>query len=360
MNQWPAERAMDWHAEQPWLVGCNFIPSTAVNQLEMWQAETYDAETIGRELGWARQLGFNTLRVYLHDLVWHHDPDGFAGRIEHFLGIAARHGMRVLFVLFDDCHRPEPSIGVQPLPVPGVHNSGWKHSPGRKLVLQFHDGTAAAAEKARLREYVQGVLSRFGDDKRVLMWDVYNEPGQGDKGDKSHTLLQLAWTWAQEARPSQPLTACLDGARGERNLALNAARSDVITFHCYSGGALEETIIRHKESSSGRPIVCTEYMARELGTTFQFSLPIFRKHRVGCYNWGLVAGKSQTHWNWKSTGRLEALREQGAVLKPGEPIPEPGLWFHDIFRVDGTPFDQGEVDFIRSVVVPESVSNRRD
>ncbi|GAH91153.1 unnamed protein product, partial [marine sediment metagenome] len=205
MDQWTIDKARDWYLTQPWLVGCNFLPSTAVNQLEMWQADTYDAETIDRELSWAEDLGFNTLRVYLHDLVWSHDPDGFAKRIDHFLGIADHHGMRVILVLFDDCHRPDPEIGVQPLPVPRVHNSGWKHSPGQKLVLQFHDGTVAASEKKRLKEYVQGVLTRFKDDERVLMWDLYNEPGQTGNGDKTNVLLKLTWEWAQDIRPSQPL-----------------------------------------------------------------------------------------------------------------------------------------------------------
>ncbi|MBA7595584.1 hypothetical protein ES703_02548 [subsurface metagenome] len=353
MNQWTVDKAKDWYLTQPWLVGCNFLPSTAVNQLEMWQADTYDAETIDRELSWAQDLGFNTLRVYLHDLVWSHDPDGFAERIDHFLGIADHHGMRVILVLFDDCHRPDPEIGVQPLPVSRVHNSGWKHSPGQKLVLQFHDGTVVASEKKRLKEYVQGVLTRFKDDERVLMWDLYNEPGQTGNGDKTNVLLKLTWEWAQDVRPSQPLTACLDGSVGEGNIAVNADRSDIITFHCYWGDDLEQTIIQCQETGMGRPIICTEYMARELGTTFQHSLPIFKKHRVGCYNWGLVAGKSQTHWNWASVLRLERRQLQGAVLKPGDPIPEPALWFHDIFRIDGTPFDQKEVDFIKDITGSE-------
>ena len=349
--KWTADKAKDWYRTQPWLVGCNFLPSTAINQLEMWQADTYDAETIDRELSWAEDLGFNTLRVFLHDLVWSHDPDGFTERIDHFLSIADHHSMRVLLTLFDDCHRPDPETGVQPLPVLGVHNSGWKHSPGQKLVLQFYDGTVAASEKKRLEEYVHSVLTRFKDDERVLMWDIYNEPGSSGNGDRSIVLLELTWEWAQDTRPSQPLTACLDGSKGKGIIAVNADHSDVITFHCYNGGRLEQTIIQHQASGMSRPIICTEYMARELGTTFLHSLPIFKKHRVGCYNWGLVAGKSQTHWNWASKNKLEELRKQGAVLKPSDPIPEPELWFHDIFRIDGSPFDQKEVDFIKDITL---------
>ena len=346
MTRWTVEQANTWYEAQSWLVGCNFLPSSAINQLEMWQAETYDRDTIDRELGWAEALGFNTLRVYLHDLVWGADRYGFADRIDDFLGIAERHSQRVLLVLFDDCHRPDPELGSQPLPVLGVHNSGWKQSPGQKLALQFHDGTVSEKERMRLRDFVNGVLSRFADDTRVLMWDVYNEPGNSDK---TNELLHAIWQWAREVGPSQPLTSCLEGSVGEKNIAINAAQSDVITFHCYNGQSLEKTIIQHKGAHSGLPVVCTEYMAREHGTTFQHSLPIFREHHVGCCSWGLVAGKSQTHFNWKTVDRLEELRQQDSLLHPGDSIPEPSLWFHDIFRVDGTPFDQKEVEFIKSI-----------
>lgn len=349
MKRWSIDQARKWYEAQPWLIGCNFLPSTAINQLEMWQAETYDPNRIDMELGWAEGLGFNALRVYLHDLVWSADREGFVARIDDFLGIAQCHGMRVILVLFDDCHRPDPKLGPQPLPVPGVHNSGWKHSPGQSLVMQFHDGTIPDRERVRLQDYVQGVLNRFAEDKRVLMWDVYNEPGQSGNGDSTNDLLETTWRWTQKTRPSQPLTACLDGSSGQKNIALNAENSDIITFHCYNGSLLEKTILEHKASHSERPVICTEYMARELGTTFQSSLPAFKAHHVGCFNWGLVAGKSQTHFNWKTVDSIEALKAQGIVLNPGDAIPEPALWFHDIFRVDGTAFDSSEVDFIRSV-----------
>ncbi len=349
MNRWTVERAQEWYSKQPWLVGCNFLPSSAINQIEMWSAETWDPETIDRELGWAAGLGFNSVRVYLHDLVWHADAEGFASRIDDFLGIGAKHGINALLVLFDDCHRPDPELGAQPLPVRGFHNSGWKHSPGQALVREFHEGTAPESERARLRDYVRGVLTRFAGDERILMWDVYNEPGQSDNGDVANELLDLAWQWAREVDIAQPLTACLDGSCGEKNIAMNAERSDVISFHCYVGDELESVIAGHIEAHAGRPLVCTEYMARELGTTFQHSLPLFKRGGIACYNWGLVAGKSQTHFSWKSRGNLEERVAAGDFVQPGEPFPEPELWFHDIVRVDGSPFDPAEVEFIRQI-----------
>ncbi|MCX7591480.1 MAG: glycoside hydrolase family 2, partial [Kiritimatiellae bacterium] len=348
-DRWSTERAREWYDRQPWLVGCNFIPSTAINQLEMWQAETFDLPTIRRELGWAKSLGFNSLRVFLHDLVWSADRAGFVRRINQFLSVSKEYGMSTIFVLFDDCHRPDPQPGPQPMPVRGIHNSGWQQSPGEKLVLQFCDGTVTHSERTRLRDYVQGILKEFGGDDRILMWDLYNEPGAQRKGDSSNPLLCATWEWAREVPVSQPLTACVDGSTGEKNLATNATQSDVITFHCYEGHKLEPALRNHLERHKGRPVICTEYMARELGTTFQHSLPIFRRHRIGCYNWGLVAGKTQTHFNWETVQHLEALKSQGQVIKPGDPIPEPELWFHDIFRPDGSAFDPSEVEFIRQI-----------
>src|SRR5437762_6188135 len=99
---WSPEKAAAWYKEQPWLVGCNFLPSTAINQLEMWQADTFDPKTIDRELGWAASIGMNTCRVYLHDLAYEQDPAGFKERLSQFLVICKRHGIRPVLVFFDD------------------------------------------------------------------------------------------------------------------------------------------------------------------------------------------------------------------------------------------------------------------
>ena len=85
---WDREKAQRWALDNPWWVGCNFIPSTASNQFEMWQVDTFDPATIARELNWASQIGMNCVRVFLHDLVWQADPEGFKSRIDRFLQIA--------------------------------------------------------------------------------------------------------------------------------------------------------------------------------------------------------------------------------------------------------------------------------
>ena len=114
--RWTEQQANDWYRNQPWLVGANYIPSTAINELEMWQADTFDPQRIDLELGWAESIGMNTMRVFLHDLLWKQDAAGFRQRIDTFLTIAARHHIRPMFVLFDSCWNPNPRLGKQPSP----------------------------------------------------------------------------------------------------------------------------------------------------------------------------------------------------------------------------------------------------
>ena len=341
--RWTTDEADAWYDRQSWLVGCNFLPSTAVNQLEMWQEETFDPETIERELGWAAGLGFNSVRVFLHDLLWEAEPEAFAARIAKFLEIATKLGISTTLVLFDDCWHDGAKLGVQPAPIPGRHNSGWLQSPGHSVV-------ADPAARPRLEAYVKGVVGAFGADDRVLMWDLYNEvtngflPGQALQAEEREAayadalrrrlasmplhmrLLDLSFEWARSVSPEQPLTAGLFLPDRELNERL-AALSDVVTFHSYENAERLTTLIARLRKHE-RPLICTEYMARTRGSDFAAVLPVFKRERVGCYNWGLVNGKSQTHIAW--TG-------------------ESDRWFHDVLHADGTPYDVAEVHLIQQL-----------
>jgi hypothetical protein len=339
-ERWSAERARRWWEVQPWPVGCNFVPSSAGNQLEMWQAATFDPETIDRELGWAAALGLNALRVYLHDLVWEHERDGFLARLDAFLALAERHGLRTLLVLFDDVWAPEPRPGPQPEPHPGRHNSTWVKSPGLPA-LRAYAGDAAL--RARLEAYVRGVVSAFARDPRVLGWDLYNEPGGNTPfgepvGTLSLPLLRDVFGWARAAEPAQPLTSGLWwNALAPLDPSVHAAqleRSDVVSFHHYGPPAELAALADGLRRWSGRPLLCTEYLARPLGSRFETHLPLLRERGVGAFHWGLVAGRSQTLYPWWSW-----LDET--------PKPAPDPWFHDVLRPDGTPFDAGEAAFLR-------------
>jgi len=331
-ERWTAEKANRWYAAQPWLVGCDFIPSTAINQLEMWQEDTFDEATIDRELGWAAGIGMNTVRVYLHDLAWQANREGFKQRMNHFLRIADKHKIRPLFVIFDDCWNDNPKIGKQPEPIPGVHNSGWMQSPGKAVVNN-------PAEWRRLEEYVRDVVTTFAKDERILLWDLYNEPGNSEQHVKSLPLLKKAFEWARAAGPSQPLSAGVWYDNKELN-AFQLAASDVITFHNYNDAkSLTDQIAELKKL--GRPVICTEWMRRPVSVV-QSHLPIFAKEHVAAINWGLVSGKSQTIYPWGS--------KQGA--------PEPKPWFHDLFHKDGTPYDPAEIAVFKELTSKARATRR--
>jgi len=344
-KQWPEAKANHWYAEQPWLVGSNFIPSTAINELEMWQADTFDLPTIDRELGWAESLGMNTMRVFLHNLLWQQDSAGFLHRMDQFLEVADKHHIRILFVLFDSVWDPNPHLGKQRAPRPHVHNSGWVQSPGTEMLKD------QSRWDKELKPYIVGVLTHFRDDKRVLMWDLMNEPDNDsqqyknngeipDKAARALKLIKVEWQWARSVNPSQPLTSGVWKGNYSSDATLSEMEdfqlhnSDVITFHDYGPPADMKAKIASLRWLK-RPIVCTEYMARPLGSTFPAILPILKEEHVGAYNWGFVDGKTQTIYPWDSWEKTYTA--------------EPPLWFHDIFRKDGTPYDPKEVAFIKQI-----------
>jgi len=336
-QRWSDEKADAWYAAQPWISGCDYIPANAINQLEMWQADTFDPETIDRELGWAEELGFNCMRVFLHHLAWEQDRDGFVDRIDRYLKIADSHGIKTMFVFLDDCWCVTASPGKQPEPKKGVHNSGWLADPGALYFAQ--DGKSYAADTTaivnELEKYVKDILGVFKDDARIQFWDLYNEPGGGpghSYRQRSMPLLKDIFRWAREVGPSQPITSGIwSSALGEMNV-WQITHSDIVTYHTYqpldSHTALLDTLSRY-----GRPMVCTEYMARTLNSTFQTIMPMLRERGVGAINWGFVTGKTNTRFPWESPEGSEG----------------PDLWFHDILHGDGTPYNVEETDCIKKV-----------
>lgn len=340
-SRWSTEHANSWYRAQPWLVGANFVPSDAINELEMFQPATFNAVLIDHELGLAESVGMNTMRVFLQDQLWDSDPRGFVTRLDAFLTIAASHHIRPMLVLFDSCWETDPHLGPQHPPIPGIHNSGWVQSPGKRRLMDV-------AVQPRLQAYVVGVVGAFADDPRVLAWDIWNEPdnGGGDlasdvpaKIKRVDELLPAAFTWARSAHPSQPLTSGV--WRGDWNhpdkesetTKIQLAESDVLSFHSYDWPETFEARIVSLQPL-GRPLICTEYMARGNGSTFDSTLPIAKKYNVAAINWGLVAGRTQTWLPWDSWQR------------PYVNI-EPTLWFHEVFRADGTPYREREVELLR-------------
>ena len=322
--RWSEERVNEWYAKQAWMSGCNFVPSNAINQLEMWQEDTFSPELIDKELGWAEELGFNVMRVYLHSKAWEADKQGFKKRIDEYLTISMKHGIRTMFVFFDDCNYPEGAIGKQPEPIPGMHNSYWLHDPFASL---RDDKEKMLAD---LKPYVMDILKTLKDDERIVMWDLYNEPKKRD----SIELLKKVFEWAREVNPSQPLTSAVWSLGNYPYLcSVQLNNSDVICYHSY------ESLESHKHWVShlgmlNRPIMCTEYMARTNGCTFQQVMPFLREKNVGAINWGFVWGKSNTIYDWSTKQKPYVGGE-------------PKVWFHDILRQDKTPFSEDEIRVIK-------------
>lgn len=345
-ERWTEERANTWYTGQPWLVGCNYVPADACNQIEMWQAPTFNPAGIDREFGWAEQLGFNTMRVFLHDLLWQDDAEGLKQRIETYLAIAEKHGIRTLFVLFDSVWHPFPKKGPQREPERGVHNAGWVQGPGAAALKD-------AAQRPRLQSYVEGVVGAFRQDRRVLGWDVWNEPdnmngasyGPREPANKIELvapLLNEVFQWARAAEPDQPLTSGVwvgewdDKSKLSPVQKTQLAQSDIVSFHNYGPPEDFERRVTYLKLND-RPLLCTEYMARPTGSTFQAIMPVAKKHKVAAINWGFVRGRTQTHLPWDSW------------QQPYDG--EPPVWFHEILREDGTPYLAEEADFIRDITL---------
>jgi len=339
--RWSEADAWGWRERTGWLFGCNFVPSTAGNQLELWQEDTFDPATIDRELGWAADLlEMNAVRLFLHDLVWSADGEAFLDRVDRVLDLAAGHGIRAMPVLFDGIWDPEPRLGPQRTPTPRTHNSIWVQGPGAAVVGDRERWPS-------LRPYVDAVLDRFGADERVVAWDLFNEPDSpndayagGDPPEKANLvgeLVELVWEWAVEADPSQPLTVGLFTLDGTARLAESGPvaraaieRSDVVTFHSYGGE--RELDGMAAQLGDQRPLVCTEWLARPSSPPAQIEQ--FGRLEIGAFTWGLVDGRTQTRWSW---------------LSWWQPPEEDEVWFHDLLHADGRPYDPDEVEHLRRV-----------
>ena len=342
---WTTAQAHDWYKKLPWQVGCNFIPSTAINELEMWQAETWDPITIDRELGWAESIGMNTLRVFLHDLLWQQDAAGFKKRLNEFLSLCEKHHIRPMLVLFDSVWDPNPKLGTQPAPRPGVHNSGWVQSPGAAALQD-------EKQYPRLEAYVKGVVTAFANDSRVLCWDVWNEPDNFNENNYAEPrnkleliekLLPQVFAWTRAAKPSQPLTCGVwkinysdfKGLTPIEKIQLD--ESDIISFHNYNDATSFEQSIKFL-TPYGRPLFCTEYIARGNKSTFETILPLGKKYNIAMINWGFVKGKTQTDLPWDSWKEPYINGRQ------------PAVWHHEIFYADGKPYKESEVKLIRELI----------
>ncbi|WP_338463963.1 cellulase family glycosylhydrolase [Franconibacter daqui] len=352
MRKWSVEKAWNWHAQQGWLRGFNYLPRTAVNWTEMWQRETFDPACIAQELQWAKAIGFNSLRTNLPFIVWEHDRDGLIDRIGQFLEICHQNDIRVMLTLMDDCgfSGEHPFLGQQKLPVPGVHNSQAAASPGRNIVMQ-------PALWGLVERYIKDIVGHFSQHKTLIVWDLYNEPtnrmiftpsGQTTFDPalerRSHRLMVLAFRWAREMKPQQPLTVGAWHIAAGQDPALPVyshptdqralALSDIISFHAYVPLAQLHQAITYLRQFK-RPLLCTEWMARHAASIMHEQLPLFKAQGIGCWQWGLVKGRTQTWLPWPGLATVDASA--------------PPRWFHDLLDETGAAFDETETALIKQL-----------
>lgn len=334
MRSWSNERANRWISEHPWQIGFNYVTSNAVNDIAMWMDSSFNPRLIENELECANNLGFNSLRVFLSYTVWLNERTAFEKNFETFLQIADRHNFCVMPVLFDDCafdFGSEPQYGVQPEPVYGVHNSRWVPSPG----FQVQDDPDKLIS---CREYVTSIISNHVSDKRIFAWDLFNEPGNTERGDKCLPLLTAVFEWAHEIAPIQPVTSSLwryDEGFAKVNATI-IENSDIISLHAYT--PLERTReLLDKYCMYHKPVIITEWLFRAGGNTYETHLPLFAERRIGIWQWGFITGKTQTNLSW-------------STMNGGTPNPVPEIWQHDILFPDHTPYDPKEIALLEKIV----------
>lgn len=338
MQCWSNEKANKWYQDNGCIAGVNYVPAYADNTTEFWQSSTFNCEQIENELKMAVRFGYNAIRVFLQFLLWKEEHDEFIENFKKFLAILEKLNLKVVPVFFDDCAfgEEQPYVGKQKEPIPFIPNSRWTSCPGDEYYYNLE-------KYAELSQYVMEMIGLFDHYDQILMWDMYNEPGNFAKGAKSLYLLEKSFEWARSADAKKPLTAC-SWAREfiddqEMNFVDSRANelSDIITFHLYANAEKTEKVIKYLQKY-GYPIVCTECIARHLGSRFENILPVFKRNRVGFFSWGLVNGRTQTHypWGWSS--------EKG----------EPAMWFHDVIRGDGTFYNSEESELVKKFICKET------
>jgi len=355
---WTKERAWEWYKAQPWMRGCNYMPASCANRVDQWQqlgSEERFAE-METELKLAQSIGFNTLRIIIEEqgfAVWCAEHDGFMARLERMLALLDKYGMRMILVLGNDCSRPReiwsfPKMGQQPC--------DWGYHGGRKR--SQHGSFPGAVgytclDVPDLREkffaMCEEVMAKYRADPRIAFWNLWNEPGNGNRRKPEHVALirrifELGW----KIDPVQPLAADVwQGSYGmspkdaNKSQALAGELSDIISYHCYGDYETQVRILAKLKRFYGRPLVNTEWLARIIHNDVFTAYPLYYIEGVGCTCWGFVAGKYQTYEPWEGMWREI---EKGAEHAKSYDMTK---WFHDLYRPSLRPYDPKEIDLIK-------------
>jgi len=358
-GQWTEEQAWNWYREQPWIRGWCGYPSTCVNRIAMWQAYGHEetARRIDAEFGIAEELGFNAVRAVIQFEVWYYEHDSFMRNFEEYLTLAAKHGIRVMVCLGNDCTVPKSrfkpvAFGEQKIDWgfhsgirQGPHTGDYKE-PGFMLLDD-------PAFENSYYEMVAELGETYGQDDRIQIWDVWNEPGNSNRGNMSAKAMVKFFEILREKKVKQPLTAdawrmqtSVSQAAEIERLAMDL--SDVITFHYYGPYENMVLIIESLRESYNRPLINNEWLNRLNGNDYAEIFPLFYLERIGSYSWGLMQGYSQTFEPWGGYFTNPAFMEGKLDLTK---------WQHDLYRFNGYPYDPKEIKLIRRFT---ELADRRD
>ena len=352
-ERWSEQRVWDWYNSRPWMRGCNYMSADCANRIDQWQSLGFEErmQTTEEELALMEKTGFNSIRIILEFVVWRDEHDSFLERFDRYLERCAAHGISCMVTLANDCMPPknefwkEPQIGEQHYDW-GYHG-GRKHSQHGKFASigpHFLDDPEMAP---LYYEMVREIVNIYKNDPRVAIWDVYNEPGNSNRAEVTLPHLKKLFEIVRDIDPSQPLTCGVWSTRlvnGQLEMSdvqrYGLEHSDVISYHSYSPITDHVKLIAQLKKL-GRPLMCTEWLGRCLHNTVFEVFPLFYVEKIGCYNWGFVAGKYQTYEPWEGTWTRYAE--------------DPGLdvdftkWFHDLYRPNHRPYDPKEIELIQEL-----------
>ncbi len=144
--------------------GAVYFPARAYNAYQTYSL--FDAAVIDRDFGYAQQAGINALRMFVSPEFWAEEPGLFMERFEQVIALSAKHGIRVMPVLFEDCGTDN---------TPETRNSRDPHT----AICVCSPCRAVQADPSRWPEvypFMDAFFARYKDDKRLLAIEVMNEP----------------------------------------------------------------------------------------------------------------------------------------------------------------------------------------
>lgn len=351
-RQWTCEEANAWYAEYPWIRGCNFIGSDCANRRDMWQSYKNDERmaTADRELALAEKTGFNTVRLIMDFDVWLQERESYMEILEKYIALCAAHGQSVMLTLTAEAQLPRgdfadfkpKTLGEQNYAL-GYHQGRGPLPPEEAAKAPYH-WLENPALKDKFLTMIRDIVGRYAHDGRVIVWNVYNEPGITIR-ERSIPLLNMIFETVRSLDPDQPLAADIwrgidfnTGLPKTAEERLSLELSDIISYHSYTTFPQMVLLIEALKKFN-RPLFCTEWLNRINHSNVKELYPLFHIENIANYCWGFVVGKTQTNEPW------ENLWKQ--YYDPNKHVDyDFTVWQHDLFRANLRPYDPKETELI--------------